>query len=291
MLRYILSLSFLLYWTGCQDQKDGSPVVAKVGDGVLTLKEINGRIPKYLEDSLSVKQKRTLVEQWVEEELLYQEALHRGIHRQREIQELIERSRRDLLIAELLDREIDDQELNISEEMIRGYYERHKGAFLRDKTEIRARHILVEDRKKANRIRRRIQSGEHFEEIAKEESLDSSSALDGGDLGYFSEDMVDPELWSACLNLKIEAISKPMKTPIGYHIIEVLDKKEEGTLRELDRVRSEIIQGIVTEQRRNKLELLVNRLRRKTKPQVRADLSDLLVEGGAVERAEQGSKD
>jgi len=103
--------------------------------------------------------------------------------------------------------------------------------------EINAWHILVtcpesakpEDTlsawKKATAIRERILSGESFEEVARGTSDDPSVKINGGNLGYFTVFQMIMPFEEAAYNLKKGAVSEPVRTPYGYHIIKVTDKR------------------------------------------------------------------
>jgi len=78
---------------------------------------------------------------------------------------------------------------------------------------------------KANRLRARIvDGGEKFAKVATEASDDPSTARSGGDLGYFTRGQLDPTVEDAAFSQKIGAVSAPIRTPFGYHLIEVLDR-------------------------------------------------------------------
>jgi len=105
------------------------------------------------------------------------------------------------------------------------------------RTEIRARHILVMvDRsdpvkqaqalEKIKEIRERLLAGEDFAALARQYSEDALSAPIGGDLGFMELDDLDDKFREAVLNLKKGEISDIVETSYGYHIIEVLGRKE-----------------------------------------------------------------
>jgi peptidyl-prolyl cis-trans isomerase SurA len=112
----------------------------------------------------------------------------------------------------------------------------HK-AYQRSLTEINAWHILValpqeaspEDTlkawQKAMGIRERIILGEPFESVARGTSDDKSVKINGGNLGYFSVFQMIMPFEDAAYSLKKGAISMPVRTPYGYHIIQVTDKR------------------------------------------------------------------
>lgn len=91
-------------------------------------------------------------------------------------------------------------------------------------TEVRARHILVEDETKAKEISKKAKAGEDFSKLAKENSKDSAD--DGGDLGYFTKEQMVPEFAEAAFKMEKGQISDPVKTQFGWHIIKVEDKRQ-----------------------------------------------------------------
>jgi peptidyl-prolyl cis-trans isomerase SurA len=108
-------------------------------------------------------------------------------------------------------------------------------AYQRSRTEINAWHILValpqnasardtiKAWKKASEIRVRILSGEPFEQVARSTSDDQSVRINGGNLGYFTAFQMIMPFEDAAYSLKKNAISMPVRTPYGYHIIKVAD--------------------------------------------------------------------
>jgi peptidyl-prolyl cis-trans isomerase SurA len=84
-----------------------------------------------------------------------------------------------------------------------------------------------EAKKKIDALRARIVAGEKFEDVAKAESDDPSSAL-GGDLGFVKpEDLREPNFAKAATTLAVGALSEPVLTVYGYHLIEVMEKRPE----------------------------------------------------------------
>lgn len=112
-----------------------------------------------------------------------------------------------------------------------------KAAYQKSLTEINASHILIglapnatpadtlRAWDKAIDIRERILKGESFEQVARSSSDDKSVLTNGGNLGYFSVFQMIPPFEDAAYALKPGAISKPVRTAYGYHIIKVNDKR------------------------------------------------------------------
>jgi parvulin-like peptidyl-prolyl isomerase len=136
----------------------------------------------------------------------------------------------------------------VTEADIDGYYRQHPEEF----SEVSARHILIatgspqdekddedkaddkktkplskdEARKKAESILQRIQKGEDFATLAKENSDDPGSKTSGGELGYFSKGKMVPEFEAAAFSLKPGQVSGLVETKYGFHIIKVEDVRQ-----------------------------------------------------------------
>ena len=95
---------------------------------------------------------------------------------------------------------------------------------------------------------RRIKGGEAFEAVARELSDDPGSADSGGDLGFFSRGLMTPAFEEVAFSLSPGELSEPVKTPFGYHVIEVLEIQPE-TATPLEEVRAELVEALQAEER------------------------------------------
>ncbi|SEM52489.1 foldase protein PrsA [Mesobacillus persicus] len=115
--------------------------------------------------------------------------------------------------------------IEITGEELQTYFDENKESF--DELEqVEASHILVEDEATATEVAEKLAAGGDFAELAAEYSTDTANAASGGDLGYFGNgDMVE-EFENTAFSMEVGAISDPVKTEYGFHIIKVTDKKE-----------------------------------------------------------------
>ena len=108
----------------------------------------------------------------------------------------------------------------------------------------RARHILVranesvsesEARRRIDRLRQRVIEGAAFEEIARFNSEDASAAR-GGELGWVYPGDTVPEFEAAMSKLNAGELSAPVRTPFGWHLIQVLERRASGLSSDRRRV-------------------------------------------------------
>jgi peptidyl-prolyl cis-trans isomerase C len=92
--------------------------------------------------------------------------------------------------------------------------------------QVHARHILLATQAEAEDVLARIQNGEDFAELASYLSLDLSTRLAGGDLGWFPRDYIlVPEVEQAAFGLQPGEMSGVVASNLGYHIVETLERE------------------------------------------------------------------
>ncbi|OCA86996.1 foldase [Bacillus sp. FJAT-27986] len=117
------------------------------------------------------------------------------------------------------------EDIEITEDEVKAYYEENKANY--DQSEqVEVSHILVEDEDKAKELLKKIKDGEDFAELAKENSTDTASAENGGELGYISEGEMVEEFEKAAFALEVDEVSDVVKSEYGYHIIKATGHKE-----------------------------------------------------------------
>ena len=108
----------------------------------------------------------------------------------------------------------------------------------------RVRHILLkqdvnmteaEASKQIDNLYQQLKSGKDFALMAKKYSLDRASAIKGGDLGWVTSEEVVPAFAEVMNALPINTISKPVKTPFGWHLIQVQERKTEDDSKAFQR--------------------------------------------------------
>lgn len=114
-------------------------------------------------------------------------------------------------------------------------------------TQSRVRHILIktnkvmpeaEARNKIQLLRQRLEAGDDFAHVAQSYSDDPGSAAKGGELGWVNPGQTVPAFEKAVQSLPIGKLSQPVKSVFGYHLIEVLERRQKDIGDQLDRAQA-----------------------------------------------------
>ena len=160
-----------------------------------------------------------LLETLVDSKVMLTAAEAAGTENLPDVQKALRLSRDQILSQAYLNKKL---EASVTNEQLQALYTQEMADF-KPVEEIRARHILVKTQKEAKDIIIQLKAGADFGLLAEKYSLDQNSPK--GDLGYFSEDMMIPEFGKAAFALKVGQISDAIKTPFGWHVVVVEDKR------------------------------------------------------------------
>jgi foldase protein PrsA len=131
---------------------------------------------------------------------------------------------RDLMREQLVVKKAVDQDLKVSDAQMTAYLAKNH-ALLDQPKQVRARHILVGDLTTANAIEAKLKAGGDFAALAKQYSSDPGTKPKGGELGFFTQGAMVKEFSDAAFSMKVGAISQPVHSPYGWHIIQVEEVK------------------------------------------------------------------
>ena len=114
--------------------------------------------------------------------------------------------------------------IHVTDKQISDYFNKNHAQF--DTPDMaRARHILVPDLKTAQKVEADLKAGKDFAAEAKQYSVDPGSRDKGGELGWFRKGQMVPAFEAYAFNGPIGKVSEPVKSPFGYHIIQVEERK------------------------------------------------------------------
>jgi foldase protein PrsA len=160
-------------------------------------------------------------------------------------------------------------QVHVSDADIKAYFDKNHAVF--DKpAQVKARHILVADANTAKMVLAKLKAGGSWDALAKQYSTDPSSKEKGGDLGYFGRGQMVPQFQDAAFGAKVGQIVGPVKSPFGYHIIQVTDKKP-PTIASLASTHDQIKQTLTQQQMQQAQPLFLQQLRSAAKIEIYDD--------------------
>jgi parvulin-like peptidyl-prolyl isomerase len=246
---------------------DPNKVVLSVGDFKMTagdFEAIISTLPAETQAMARGPAKRRLAEEFVKLKVLAVEAKRQGLDQTPKFKQQFELIR-DNALASALSEKL--QETLVSPEELKKEYEANK----KDYEKVTARHILIstapdkgmtdaQAKAKADDIRKQLASGGDFAALAKANSADRGSAAEGGALPAMPRGQFVPEFENVVWTQELNAISQPVKTKFGYHIIQTT-KREAAPFEE---VKEELAQ----QHRPKRFEKLVEDLKKKADPKL-----------------------
>ena len=201
-----------------RDEFKGDEVVARVGNDVITLGELDEAIdamPEWMRAAVEdPAQKRAFLEQYVAEELIYQKAKRLELDKDPSVRKQAERATRQLMIQKVLEDEI-KAKVKISDDDVDLYYRAHRDRY-GEKEAFKIRMMKV-DADQLQGVRQALADGEAFAELAKTYSLDEATRANGGEVGDWIEEGLDPtgmgdpnRLWQALANHGEGDVTEPI---------------------------------------------------------------------------------
>ncbi|MGZ3739294.1 MAG: peptidylprolyl isomerase, partial [Bdellovibrionota bacterium] len=175
-----------------------------------------------------------MVDNLVVEELFVQEAEKTGVNKDKDYQTALERARRQILAQRYLQKSIQPK---ITDSNVKSYFDKNKGKYSQD--EVHAQHVLLKDEAEAKEVYEKAKKGDDFETLAKKYSKDPSAAQNGGDLGFFTRSRMVPQFADKAFSMAKGEISEPVKSPFGWHVIKVIEKRE-GKPVKFDEIKDQV---------------------------------------------------
>lgn len=269
---------------GCQRESGVSPVVARVGQAELTEDDLQAAVDSSRAGTLSVER---YINDWVITEILYQEAVRRGLMESSQMTHRLEAVRKRLAIAALLEDEVyDDRDtLAITESMLSTYLDSASQEFVLPEDVVLLSYVAFDDRAAANRFRGEALRGGSWDaalESARRDSQITTHMVEVMDHSYQTQGTLYPqELWRLARSLGIGDVSfvlRPQSQSL-YYVIKIHNLKQQGTLPDLAYVRDRIKDRILVGLRQRKYEKLVTALQPRQRIEIRGLRPDSLERG------------
>lgn len=238
-------------------------VLAKVEDTIITDEHLNILINQYPENKREYfkkeKGKKSLLDNIIKNELLYYYGKELNIDNNEEFKKEIERYSKELIIQIMMKKIIGN--VDITEEYANEYYLLNQDKFI-DGEKIAAKHILVETKEEALKIKQNIEENIiSFEDAALKYSM-CPSCMHGGSIGSFERGKMYPEIDEVAFSAEINKITNPVKTEMGFHLILVEDKKV-ARMRGFEEIKDYLIKKLKQEREQEKLIECIKALKKK----------------------------
>lgn len=250
--------------------KGTGKTLVKVGNAKITEGDVEllGRINPRIKAQLTTEfGKKKILDNLVDQELLYQAAVDEGLQNDPIVKDKIDIYRKVIISQSYLDKQL--------EEAAKKYYEENKDSF----NKLKMSHIMIryntgknskvkrskkEALELANKAKERITGGEEFADVAKEVSEDDMTKKRGGDLGYVAKNEArltrrgyGPIIEKA-YTMKADEVSGPIETEGAYHVIIVTESPK---LQSFD----DVVQNIMFKIRVNERNKVLAELKKKNK--------------------------
>jgi len=248
---FVLLIILVVGGVSCSENR-GESLVAEVNHERLYLEELMLMHPGFVQlDSL---QKSLLVESWIRETLLAQEAEKNLVHKDPVFNYRVETYRRRILADKQLDVVLKNKG-GVTRAEVEAYYNDNVSSFQRQSNEFFGFHVLMPSRDSARELERAIERND----LEKKQALVASRPKE---TGLFQVENLIPEVKEYLLRRKREGIFGPVKSDLGYHLVEVRTWYDRGSTKSLDEVWEEIAARISVNRQKTIESMLVDSLRK-----------------------------
>jgi peptidyl-prolyl cis-trans isomerase C len=207
---------------------------------------------------------RRMMDEVIDQKLLAAEARRRKLDKDPAAQRRLTAAQDRVLGDMLVESQVADA---VTEGAIRGLYEEQQ-KLSRRSVEIRARQIVLATAAEAEQVKKLLASGAAFEALAMERSRDPATRFNGGDLGYFTTDVM-PEAYEVALNgARVGQLVGPVTVENGFALVKVEDVREEQPIP-LEAARPQIVRFLTYDRIRDLLEKL--RAKAKIEPLIKPE--------------------
>ncbi len=226
----LLAAALLLpvHLAAAQEAGEADPVVARVNGEEIRRSDVRNSVEQlpaaYRQQAVAQFDAMfpLLLQRTIDFKLLGSAARDAGMADDEEVKRRLKNIEEAVMREVFLEKRVVD---SITDKMLQERYQ----AYLKDnppKAEVRARHILVEEKAAAQSLIDKLDEGADFAQLAKENSI-GPSASQGGDLNYFSKEQMVPEFAEAAFALESGSYTaEPVQTQFGWHVILVVDRRD-----------------------------------------------------------------
>lgn len=271
-MRPALLLALVLLTTtalGCGEDEPAPEYVVRVGDELLTTDELNEALRYIPTGGDTSEARQQVIEQWVRNALLYQEAERLGLQRDSVVRQQMREAERSVLISALIERLREEVQAPTAIEMAT-YFDQNRESLRLREPFVRVRYLASDTAEAAAAARQALLDGVRagtadslWAGIARQYASDVDEALQFADT-YFPERQVREMLPTTAGVLgRLEPGNVAPITQAGdrYYLIQLVDRLPAGTLPEMEWVEDEVRRRLLMQRRKQTIQRQVQRLR------------------------------
>jgi len=254
-------------------------IIAKVNGYPITLEDLDEEIERYnaeipleqQESKITTSEEKLnyLKNELVQRVLLYKEALNRGLDRMPEVRKVIEKTKMQMLVFQLMQEEM--EKISVSFGEIEEYYNKLPDEYKKEAEQRRVKEIVVKSQSQAKDLLIKLLQGNDFSFLAQQYSI-VDSAKNGGDLGIIKPGDKSKEFDEIVFSemLDVGQASNFFKGPEGYYIVKI-ESKLGGKRRTLSDMRDDLKTLLTISKRQKMINDLVGNLSRNSVIEIEAD--------------------
>jgi hypothetical protein len=259
-------LGCLLLFVGCARKDSSQQPLARIDERTLTLEDVRARLDS--SRGVTAAQVGEYTRRWINDEILYREAIRRGLDNSENVRSQLEEVHRQLAINALLQEEIYSDKLQQSTtEEVAQYHATHNKEFTLSTDVALVSYVLFRDRDAANAFRTTVLKGTGWKQAISQVLADpqqSPQIVARIDSVYYNQNTLLPaELWRVAAASAKSEPSFPIRTNDGSFVLIVWKFGRQGQVADLAYVENDIRNRLTIERRRRALTSLVETLRSK----------------------------
>lgn len=270
LFKSFLILLFTIVLAGCSSGENEKDYVARLGDRFLTREELNATLESLTVPQDSAEASAQILEQWITDELLFREAVRRGLRSDKDVQRLLIENERSVLVSALLSNMYEEESQDPDDQELFAYYEQHKGQLRLTEPFVRVRYLVIEFADSASLA---LELMEAMGEAANQDSVwqllanrftEDSEATTALSASYYPESRLlsaIPGLNTAVEQLSPGQIISPFELDGRFHIVQLVSRLPIGTIPEMQLLEEQLRTRIAIENRKQLYARQVQRLR------------------------------
>lgn len=187
--------------------------------------------------------RQEFLNQMVEVNILQKKAEQLGLNKGEEYEKNFKEMASFRLAAESMNQAV--KAVEVKEEEVKEHYEKNKASFV-DPVQYHLFQISIDTATKAVELKKELDGGKSFVELAKANSKDDAKD-NGGDKGFVSEAQLEPEIVTTLKALKADEVSAPIKIDEDLHILVKYSEKKDGGVKTFDAVSAQIRRDVTNQ--------------------------------------------